>query len=548
MEVVNFKRKFSGFLSFIMVLLYSNICYSIQSDQIVYKIEPNNKAHCLDISASLKGNESGTHLLYVPEGGISNLQMRTGSEQLPYFITDNSHIISLKDVPNKNITISYTYCSHNLQRNVHLPIIEKNLIKFVSNEIFLLPVNNPNETKLFGIELSSFPSHFKAISSYNVNQRKFLTYATLAEFSQSLIVIGELNIDKLNVNANNVYAVSNGHWPYLERPTSDYLKSIIKTQRNFWNDDYFPHYIVFLVKQHENHTLPRIVLGKHWNNFAVLLLPEESTVVPIILSSLSHETFHAWLGMKMKFELPQGGLQWFSEGFNDFYGFHLAHESKVISVSDYIKMYNSYIVEYSQSPIKDATNNLIKQHYKTANEFDHIAQLRGHFLAKQLRDKMNDRQGNKFDAAIKALFERYQRESWPYLSEDKIDAVFKEHVGEAHWQEFKEYINSGKEIEFSPKAFYPYAKLKEVKLKVPDFGFNMRTLFYENSIAELNPNSNAYRAGLRNGHKVLNQDIDCKAHDKIVNIAIDDNGSEKIISFKPEVVKKVIPQYVMLTP
>lgn len=533
---------------FLINALYIIPCigYQKMAHQLSYKIEPPLVAHfnCLKVIGSLKGNASGVYKIHLPPG-LDNLHFRNQSRNVKLVSTNEARVYNLIHEPAQEVDFSYNVCSDTPHRNTISPMIEKDFLTFVAEQVLLLPADERFDLASIKLDLSGYPDDLKALSSFNYEQRIFQLKTTIHEFSDSVFALGDFNVDKINIKGNDILVVTNGVWSYFEKSPSDYVADIIKAQRNFWGDYHFPHYVIFLVKQNKDYVVPQNISGRHWHNFSMVILPEEN-LRSLLLYAFSHESFHAWIGKKMQFKLPQGDLQWFVEGFNDYYGLYLSHESKAITFEDYIKIYNKYMQDYFLSPIKNVSNQTISERYQFYGAFSQIAQIRSHFLANQLR-KASERNGqNRFDEAMRALFLRYQGEKWTHLTEAQIDAVFKTHLGIKVWEEFKKSIESGQDISFSPTVFLPQAKLVEVPLDCPEFGFNLTDLYLKNVISQVDKLSYAYEAGLRDGQRVKYFDIDPGIKEKVATLCVEENGAEKILKFKPKVVKKIIPQYVMV--
>lgn len=537
------------FFNIIAVLFYTSNCLASNSsdgNHIIYKIEqaPSTHKNCIHISGIIKGNSSGSSLLRFPRA-IKNIKMTAHNKIINSKQTDHPTVLEITYPKNENINFSYGFCQENPSRVIDYTIIEPELIYFPIRDVLITPEIKDNKKIKIKMDLESLPKSFKVASSFNVNNRSFEIQEYVENFCNSFISAGKLEIDNFSVKGKPVYIVTNGKWDYFKKPASFYLEKLINSHRSFWNDYDFPVYTVFLIKQNEPY-VPKVALGAHWYNSFSGLMPEDKKSLNKVLYILSHEIFHDWLSQKMQISLPQGNLQWFIEGFNDYYGLYLPFRNSIIDFNEYIEIYNILLKDYWLSPAKSATNEKIFKKYFNRGHYSLLAQLRGHFAAKELRDKFNQDDTNKFDLAMKALFENQKKEGWKYLTEDKIDETFISYVGKKEWDKTKHMIKSGELLTFSPTAFMPYAKLEMVDVNAPIFGFNELDLLDNNIISNLDENSNAYKAGLRNGQNVHFYSIDFKSFDKPLTIQIDDNSAIKTITFLPNVTKKKIPQYVMV--
>ncbi len=541
------KRIFATiFLFFCPFAMLPAICfgYNILEHQISYKIEPAPFPldTCLIFRGNIDGNADDLQFIRLPPI-LKSIDLFSKGKPVNYETTDDPTLLKLP----KSITsvdFEYTACQANPSRDINYPIIERRFIHFPASHLLVSPENGRGKKTQINLDLTALPADLTVATSFNIEQNKFSLNVPLDDFLNSIIAAGDFQINKVMIKNNPVTIISNGEWPHFKKPQEYYLKKIIAQVRDFWGDNQFPSYTIFLVKQAE--PLSKMFLGKHLHNTFSALMPEEEIMVPMSLYALTHESFHAWVGYKLPMPLPQGELQWFIEGFNDYYGLALAHESKVISLEDYIMIYNILMKQYLFSPATTVSNDHIFKHFVDVGHYNLIAQFRGHFLLKQLRDKFKNVGPNKVDLAMKDLLVQYQKAGQPYISEKLIDDVFIKHVGVQEWKNTKEYILSGKQIDFSPTAFAPFAELTEVEMDAPQYGFNMFKLMDEFVIADISPTSNAFQAGLRNGQLVKFHDIDYKSTDKMITIVVEDNFQEKTIQFMPNIQKKMIPQYALV--
>jgi predicted metalloprotease with PDZ domain len=86
------------------------------------------------------------------------------------------------------------------------------------------------------------------------------------------------------------------------------------------------------------------------------------------------------------------------------------------------------------------------------------------------------------------------------------------------------------------------------EIEVPDIGFDVKSLIESKVISNLKLNSPAHKAGLREGQKIIAYCIHLGKPNLTINIGIEEEGKYKEISFKPEKIKKIIPQYVKFNP
>ncbi len=517
--------------------------YNILDYQITYKIEqpPFPYDSCLTVRGNIDGNSKDIQFLRLPPM-LNGIDLYAQGKPVSYERTEDHTLLKIPNSITK-LDFEYTACQSNPTRDVSHPIIEKRFVHFLASHLLVSPENCRGKKVQINMDLSALPADLKVATSFNLEKNVFSLHVPMDDFLNSIIAAGEFKINKVMIKNSPVTIISNGEWPHFKKPQEYYIEKIIAQVRDFWGDNQFPNYTVFLVKQAE--PVPRHFSAKHWYNTFSALMPDDEITVPIALYALTHEAFHAWVGYKMGVPLPQGELQWFIEGFNDYYGLSLAQESQVISLEDYIMIYNIFMKQYLFSPATTVSNDHIFKHFVDVEHYNLIAQFRGHFLLKQLRDKFNSAGQNKVDLAMKDLLVQHQETGQSHISEKLIDEVFTKHVGAIEWKKTKDYILSGKLIDFSPTAFAPFATLTEVEMDAPQYGFNMPKFMDENVIADVSTTSNAYKAGIRNGQLVKTHNVDFRSTDKMVTIVVEDNFQQKTIQFMPNIQKKMIPQYVL---
>jgi predicted metalloprotease with PDZ domain len=120
---------------------------------------------------------------------------------------------------------------------------------------------------------------------------------------------------------------------------------------------------------------------------------------------------------------------------------------------------------------------------------------------------------------------------------------FNHYFGE-QWQPNFDIINSGGQIQWSPTAFFPKAQIKQSTVSAPDYHFNIQKFLEEDIIADLAPNSAEYKAGLRNGQKVIDFDAFLfNTKKRKITIVVEENSKMKDIKFIPRTKITKVPQY-----
>ena len=161
-----------------------------------------------------------------------------------------------------------------------------------------------------------------------------------------------------------------------------------------------------------------------------------------------------------------------------------------------------------------------------------ISLLRGYFVASKL-DRLKDEKGQPLMPIIlREILAKAQRQEVGFLASRKIimDA-FSKHLPEAEMDSVNKIVFKGATIDFSPDfAMGNTLNLKEVN--VPDVGFNFHELIVNQTLGGLESDSPAFKAGLRNGMKVLDHNIRLvEVNHKIEMMIATDQGVKKFEYF-----------------
>lgn len=525
--MISMKKHFPFIFFFVAALMFIGAVQA--KEELFYQISQSTS--CLMMQGRLKSDQSFFKLRLPP--GLSQFKLRT-KEKIELQKTNDPLVIHVINPKKVAIDFSYQYCMDNPQRDVNYPIIEKDFFYFFGAHALMMPEQELENKVSIHFDFEQLPKDAMIANSFNINQRRFERVESIHHLRSALFVAGNIKVETFWIKENPVYILTKGKWPYFNKKISDYLKPILVEQRNFWQEYSFPHYVIFLIQQ--NHPpIPKFSLGAHFHNAYVALLPAESDMLAEALYTLSHESFHAWLGEKVRFD-PNGDLKWFWEGFNDYYGLRFAYQSGTINYKKYIKLYNFLMMEYALSPALHFSSQRLQ---RFVSYYDFIAQIRGHLVAYQLHEKLKQ-QGKSFDQAFKSLCHHYCQSGAPYLTFAAIDQHFNL-LFPSEWQWAKKIIEKGEVVDLLPAAFSD-AKRIVCSVEAPVFGFDVIKLIEEGVISNVNPHSHAFKAGLRSGQKVLGYHIDFKSATNQAVIYLAGNSVEKI-AFFPNKRKVDIPQY-----
>jgi len=193
---------------------------------------------------------------------------------------------------------------------------------------------------------------------------------------------------------------------------------------------------------------------------------------------------------------------WWTEGFTDYYARVLSLSAGSLSLENFVEWVNILLREYYQSAARNEPNQYIGNYFFEYHGFTRLAYIRGFTFALFLNDLIKEYTHDQFslDHVMKDLFTTTQRTKEPFSSE-----LFNTHVSRyiprGIEDELQRYIVNGKTIDLSSLAHR--LPITFVELHPVELGFSLKTLLDDGIVKDLNVNSNAYKAGLREGQHVV---------------------------------------------
>lgn len=498
------------------------------------------QGNCVLVNVDIRGNESGNILLRIPPYA-NKVAFHTDGKIVYKKIEDQIYQLTLN--PNNNLHAEYQACINNPSFNIDYPIFESDFIHFNTGAVLITYESDIEKLRKIKINYD-LPKEFSIVSSQNLgNNNEF--EQSISEFRNSAIVASTNKIKKIKIKGNPVYIVSKGKWAFFDKEPAYYLEKIIKMQRKFWNDFNFPHYVVVLIQSKASDD-EKYVVGTHQANILTMKIPDgDKTKLPVVFRTLSHELFHAWLGMKVKIPLPQGDLQWFFEGVNDYYSLQLLLDNNLLSKQEYFRFYNELLQAYSLSPCIEASNQEVEKYYLLRGPYAQIAEMRGHILFKELSHSLEIKKmpSRKLDLALREIYKTFNKDKNHQINKTELDNIFAKYVGKDNWEKVMVKLSTGKSIELSPDLFGQDVALIDKEVMAPLFGFDVSEFIKSKKIKLLKHDSNAYLAGLRENQEVIDYYLNFNNPNVLSQILVADHKGSRVIQFKPNTTQKHIPQY-----
>lgn len=238
----------------------------------------------------------------------------------------------------------------------------------------------------------------------------------------------------------------------------------------------------------------------------------QSTPLAELRELISHELFHSWNPVQLGRldEAAELREKWFSEGFTNFYSSRLLQRGALVSPEDFAVSWNRVLLDYESSPVRDQPNQRIEADYWRDPAVSKLPYHRGQMLAALWDHELRRATAGAkdLDDVILAAYAKVQaagsdRAALPTPAELFV-ATYKELGGTWIDEELDRYVRRGEHLVLPGDVFGGCAEVKQREQATFARGWDAEaTSAADNVVTGLAKDSPAYRAGLREGMKIL---------------------------------------------
>lgn len=527
--------------------------------ELTYVVEPivQGETSRLRVSLTFQGDLSGTTRLLLPLEWADGVELyrairnlRSLSEDIKIEDTNEPHVRIVHHRPNQRVSLTYEVVSQppgtKLTRETYYyPVLRPSYFFVMGQALWVYP-DIPEKTPLhLSLHWKNIPDGWALINSFGISKPRQIVTTTLESFRKGTFLAGDYRVKTIIINQEPVYAVTRGSFGFSDEEFHKLLKPIFQVARDLWKAREFPHYYVTLLPTDDP---PERSGGEGRTNSFTLFMPKDSTLSQH-LRTLAHELFHAWNPQRLGSFQTIGGvaderLYWFSEGVTDYYASLLLLRAGLISLEDYAAGYNSLIKEYYASPIRLLTAAEMVQKRRTSYEVERLFYKRGALLAHYwdiaIRSRTNDK--SSLDEVMRSLLKSAKARGFS-LSHKRIADAVRPYLGEKGATDIERYINRG-ELVPADNPFGKCATTEVINYHPWDMGFEADRSFKTRVISGVVSDSNAYRAGLRDGQKWVSGGFVWDDPTRLTKLTVIEGDKQKVVQFYPASTEAIrLPKY-----
>lgn len=299
------------------------------------------------------------------------------------------------------------------------PIIRDNYFQFVGLMALIYPVGLIDAPS-FPVSISwEVPDDFQIFNSFG-SLKNPQNIVTDFDKLRDAFFVGGNNIRKYEVKVRDrpVNITFSGVWQQIsDQQFIDIVTRLISKQRETWNDDNFPYFLVHFLAAESDCTGNINFAGTaHPNSFRAFF-PSGCQIIPDMKQLISHELTHGWIGKKIRVGKERGHIdgKWLTEGFADYYGRLIAYRAGVITEDEYFNSLNRQLEKYYLSSEKDVSlAELVKRMYKqySNRSLEDVPYQQGEIVALRLNKSIVETSRSRYslDDVIREMLKIADRE------------------------------------------------------------------------------------------------------------------------------------------
>lgn len=423
------------------------------------------------------------------------------------------------------------------------PVFEPGYLHVLGHALFITPEHLDHADVRWRVAWESVPGHWSLASSHGVKQGARTEWARqrgrLGEFRHALYVGGDFRLHETRIEGRPLRFALRGTWPFPDTRFVDEARKLIALHRTFWNDFDFPDYFISLIPSDvERGSSGGTALTQ---SFAMHVSRDFTVPGQAFEFLIGHEHLHTWVPHRFGAMGKDEALRyWFSEGFTNYLTHRLLVKAGLWTPARYAEALNEVIQKYLASSARTAKNRTVADNFWKDRDAGQMPYQRGELLALRWNAALI-RQGSSLDALLKSLMQ--PRGSETLATERLSDALARKL--DSVPKDIARFIEAGEEADFTPDLLGPCFELKQVPLLQFDPGFDVQASIKDRKVTGVVQDGPAFRAGLRDGQKILGLNISFGNPKVDVKISVEgEDGQPMKLEFRPaRDTGTLIPQY-----
>lgn len=374
---------------------------------------------------------------------------------------------------------------------------------------------------------------------------------TVGDILESIAIGGrDLSVTTLMVKGAPVRVAHVGRFGFDVQAFDRLAGQVVAIERDFWRDaDAGP----FLITAIPLAPVPgRLSYGGTGRSDAFATWIDRDAPLSGLGWLLAHEYFHSWNARQLgRFpEKAEAEAYWLSEGFTDFYARRLMLRAGLWTPEKFAADWNEMLRAYAASSFRAIGNAEAAAKFWTGGQAaEKIPYQRGSMLAALWDRQLQARGLGDLDTVLRAQRDRARGAKAP----PQLTDAFVAEIGRAGLDagpDIARYLKRGEPLFLPEDAFGACARLVTADMPVFERGWdNAATQKAGNVLTGVDPASNAYAAGLRDGMKILRRTAGEPGNSAVdFVVEVQDGAAKRSVAFRPAGRKTLRTQQIVLDP
>lgn len=326
---------------------------------------------------------------------------------------------------------------------------------------------------------------------------------------------------------------------------------VATAESRFWGDAPRPYVIGLIEPEDSGDYSGRGVQG----GFALWLGKDVASDAWLRL--VAHENLHSWISRQIGgFPEKDSDLEaWLNEGFTEAYLARILLQSGLWTPQQFVDDWNMSLARYGLSPVRTAPNTRILADRDRDFDVNKLPYDRGRLLALRWDALFRASTGGAVGlgdvlrAQVRAAAANEAHGT--AVSADRLFLVMARRLtGIDLSSEMARYVDEGQALAVEPGAFGPCVRVVEITQPVFDRGFDYgATMRAHGRLTGLEPGGPADKAGLREGDRLLVDEIPTRDSRVTLTYGVDEGGGRRrTVSYRPLGTAQVSFQQLELRP
>jgi predicted metalloprotease with PDZ domain len=369
----------------------------------------------------------------------------------------------------------------------------------------------------------------------------------------SLFVGGDYRTYHTTVSGNAVNFAIRGKWNFTDEEWTSQVRKIIKYERTFWHDNNFPYFLITLTPFTQERGSQG---GTALTNAFMEHLSLQDSISPQVLRQVAHENFHSWNPYKIgHVPDPEERVSWFYEGFTNYYHDLVLFRAGLSSFSDYVASLNGRLRTYElEEGVKSPLDEFVRRHNADHSALAGLEYRRGSVIAAWLDATIRRESHNQsslddlmfYLVRQDADYERKHHGKPMVLTNKRVFSAAAKFLGNTSVIQLRQYVLNGGSIQLPQGVLGPCAQSHAEMIGRFELGFDRRSITGDaKQVVGVKPHSEAYKAGLRDGQKLLGWSIYNGDPIRQVRLTIKTDNGKQVLTYYPQGFKIPIQQFVL---